>query len=77
MIPVMIPVTQFRSRKRGKLHLRESNFTNFPGGGGMPPDLPPSQEFVVPDNVAARTVHVRQLNHCIRYFQMLPKTLVG
>ena len=24
---------------------------------------------------AARTVHVRQLNHCIRYFQMLPKTL--
>ena len=76
MIPVMIPVTQFRSRERGKLHLRESNFTNFPGGG-MPPDLPPSQEFVVPDNVAARTVHVRQLNHCIRYFQMLPKTLVG
>ena len=63
MIPVMIPVTQFRSRERGKLHLRESNFTNFPGD---PP--PPSQEFVVP---------VRQLNHCIRYFQMLPKTLVG
>ena len=53
MIPVMIPVTQFRSGKRGKLHLRESNFTNFPGGGGMPPDLPPSQEFVVPDNVRA------------------------
>ena len=48
----MIPVTQFRSRERGKLHLRESNFTNFPGGG-MPPDLPPSQEFVVPDNVRA------------------------
>ena len=39
MIPVMIPVTQFRSRERGKLHLRESNFTNFPGG--MPPDPPP------------------------------------
>ena len=54
MIPVMIPVTQFRSRERGKLHLRESNFTNFPGGGCMPPDLPPpSQEFVVPDNVRA------------------------
>ena len=66
MIPVMIPVTQFRSREGGKLHLRKSNFTNFPGGG-MPPD-PPSQEFVVP---------VRQLNHCIRYFQMLPKTLIG
>ena len=50
----MIPVTQFRSRERGKLHLRESNFTNFPGWrGGMPPDLPPSQEFVVPDNVRA------------------------
>ena len=25
---------------------------------------------------AARTVYVRQLNHYIRYFQMLPKTLV-
>ena len=25
---------------------------------------------------AARTVHVRQLNHCIRYFQMPPKTLL-
>ena len=26
---------------------------------------------------AARTVHVRQLNHCIRYFQMLRKTLMS
>ena len=47
------PVTQFRSSERRKLHFRESNFTNLPGGG-MPPD---------------------QLNHFIRYFQMLPKTL--
>ena len=54
MIPVIIPVTQFRSRERRKLHLRESNFTNFPGG--MPPDspgFPHPQEFVVPDNVRA------------------------
>ena len=71
----MIPVTQFRSRERGKLHLRESNFTNFLGGG-MPPD-PPSPPGVRSAGQLARTVHVRQLNHCIRYFQMLPKTLVG
>ena len=49
MIPVMIPVTQFRSRERGKLHLRESNFTNFQGGHAPGPP-PPPQEFVVPDN---------------------------
>ena len=49
------PVTQFRSRERRKLHFRESNFTNFPGGGGACP--------------------LDQLNHCIRYFQVLPKTL--
>ena len=69
IIPVIIPVTQFRFRERRKLHFRESSFTNFPGGGGgegMPPDAPAP---------AVRTVHVRQLNHCIRYFQMLPKTL--
>ena len=59
-----------------EIAFKRVQFYKFPGGG-MPPDLPPSQEFVVPDNVAARTVHVRQLNHCIRYFQMLPKTLVG
>ena len=29
MIPVIIPVIQFRSRERRKLHFRESNFTNF------------------------------------------------
>ena len=40
MIPVMIPVTQFRSRERGKLHLRESNFTNLPGGHAPGPPLP-------------------------------------
>ena len=51
MIPVMIPVTQFRSRERGKLHLRESNFTNFLGGAcPRTPPPPPPQEFVVPDN---------------------------
>ena len=33
-------VTQFRSRERRKLHFRESNFTNFPGG--MPLDPPRS-----------------------------------
>ena len=33
MIPVIIPVTQFRSRERRKLHFRESNFP-----GGMPRD---------------------------------------
>ena len=38
VIPVIIPVTQFRSRERRKLHFRESNVTNFLGGGGMPPD---------------------------------------
>ena len=32
LIPVKIPVTQFRSRERSKLHFRDSNFTNFPGG---------------------------------------------
>ena len=39
MIPVIIPVTQFRSikRERRKLHFRESNFTNFTGGD-VPPD---------------------------------------
>ena len=30
----IIPVTQFWSRERRKLHFRESNFTNFPRGGG-------------------------------------------
>ena len=40
VIPVIIPVTQFRSRERRKLHFRESNFTNFPGG--IPPDPPRS-----------------------------------
>ena len=77
MIPVIIPGTQFRSRERSKLHCRESDFTNFPGGGGMPPDAPRSSclrhsRFAL----ASRTVHVRQLNHCIRYFQMLPKILI-
>ena len=69
-----LPVTQLRSRERGKLHFRDSNFTNV--RGGMPPDPPRSSclrhSTFVP---TARTVHVRQLNHCIRYFQMLPKTL--
>ena len=44
--------------------------------GGMPPDPArsscPRHSTFAP---AAPTVHVRQLNHCIRYFQMLPKTL--
>ena len=34
----------------------------------IPVMIPVTQEFVVP---------VLQLNHCIRYFQMLPKTVVG
>ena len=76
MIPVKIPVTQFRSRERSKLHFRDSNFTNFPGGG-MSPDARRSSclrhSTLAP---AARTVHVLQLNHCIRYFQMLPKILI-
>ena len=46
-----------------EIAFKRVQFYKFPGG---PP--PPPQEFVVP---------VRQLNHCIRYFQMLPKTLVG
>ena len=75
IILVIIPFTQFRSRVRRKLHFRESNFTNFPGGA-CPPDPPRSSclrhSTFAP---AARTVHVRQLNHCIRYFQMVPKTL--
>ena len=74
MIPVKIPLPQFRSRERSKLHFRDSNFTNFPGG--MSPDARRSSclrhSTFAP---AARSVHVRQLNHCIRYFQMLPKTL--
>ena len=76
IIPLIIPVTQLRSRERRKLHFRVSNFTNFPGGGGTPPDTAKSSylrhSMFAP---AARTVHVRELNHCIRYFQMLPKTL--
>ena len=69
--PVIIPVTQFWSRECRKLHLRESNFTNFPGGG-MPPDPPRSSCLW---HSTARTVHVHRLNHCIWYFQVLPKTL--
>ena len=76
MIPVIIPGTQFRSKERRRFHFRESNFTNFPWG--MPQDPPRSlclrHSTFAP---AARTVHVRQLNHCIRYFQMLRKTLMS
>ena len=75
MIPVKIPVTQFRFRERSKLHFRDSNFTNFPGD--MSPDARRSSclrhSTFAP---ASRTVYVRQLNHCIQYFQMLPKTLI-
>ena len=74
IVPLIIPVTQFRSRERRKLHFRESNFTNFPGG--MPPDA--RRSSCLPHSTfapAARTVHVGQLNHCIRYLQMLTKTL--
>ena len=46
-------------------------FYKFPGGG-MPPDPPRSSCLW---HSTARTVHVHQLNHCIWYFQMLPKTL--
>ena len=60
---------EFRSRERVELHFREFNFVNFPRGGevGMPPDPPRSSclrhsTFAL----AAPTVHVCQLNHCIR-----------
>ena len=36
IVPLITLVTQLRSRERRKLHFRESNFTNFPGG--IPPD---------------------------------------
>ena len=36
-IPVIIPVTQFRSWERRKLHFSRVQFYKFPGGG-MPPD---------------------------------------
>ena len=44
----------------------------------MAPD-PPRSSYLRHSTFApaARTVHVRQLNHCIRYFQMLPKTLIS
>ena len=58
--PVIIPVTQFRSWERRKLHFSRVQFYKFPGGGGHAPG--PPEEFV-PE---ARTVLVRQLNHCIR-----------
>ena len=54
----------------------ESNFTSFPGGG-MLPDLPKSwcirHKTFAP---TARTMHVRQLKHCIRYFQMQSKSMI-
>ena len=69
------PFTQYRSRERGELHFRESPILEI-YRGGKPPDHPRSSclrnSALAP---AARTVHVRQLNHCIRYFQMLRKTL--
>ena len=43
--------------------------------GGLPPD--PLRGWCIRHSTfvpAARTVHVRQLKYCIRYFQMLPKT---
>ena len=74
MIPVIIPVTQSRSRTQeiGNCILESPILQISRGGGGMPPD-PPRSSCLAP---AARTVHVRQLNHCIRYFQMLPKALI-
>ena len=63
------------AQERTKLHFRESNFINFPGV--MPPGPPPRSSCLRYSTFApaARKVHVRQVNHCIRYFQMLPKTL--
>ena len=46
-------------------------FYKFPRGG-MPSDPPRSSCLW---HSAARTVNVHRLNHCIWYFQMLPKTL--
>ena len=76
IIPVIIPVTQFWSRERRKLHFRESNFTNYRGEGGISPDPPRSLCLLHSTfTPAARKVHIRQLNHFIWYFQMLPKIL--
>ena len=54
----------------------ESPILPISRGRGMPPNPPRSSclrhSTFAP---AARTVHVRQLNHSIRYFQMIPKTL--
>ena len=48
IIPVIIPVTQFRSRERRKLHFRVSSFTNFLGGGGLGHAPGAPWEFVPP-----------------------------
>ena len=58
-----------------EIAFKRVQFYKFPGGGHAP-GFPPSPG-VRSAGQLARTVHVRQLNHCIRYFQMLPKTLVG
>ena len=45
-------------------------------GGGSCPRTPPRSSYLRHSTfVPVLTVHVRQLNHCFRYFQMLPKTL--
>ena len=72
------PVTQFGSRERRKLHFRESNFTNvtvhrktylnFPGRHTPGPSLGVGAS-------GTQHLHICKLNHCLRYFQMLPKTL--
>ena len=38
--PVIIPVTQFRSWERRKLHFSRVQFYKFPGGGGACPRTP-------------------------------------
>ena len=71
IIPVIIPVTEFRSWERRKLHFRESNFTNFPreacprtppgvrasGANGARPPAEPLQE-VLPNATENPAIHI-------------------
>ena len=73
-VPLIIPVTQFRPRNARNCIL-ESPILSISRGSCL--RAPPRSSCLRYSTFApaARKVHVRQLNHCIRYFQMLPKTL--
>lgn len=70
------PDNQFWSREHRKLHFRESNKISQ-GQGSMPLVCPPVVDSGTQHSRlhVARKVQVCQLNLCIQYFQMLPKTL--